>query len=127
LPCAGRIFGAAALIASPAWAASSRAADDGGVIMTVLFFIYVVLFLGVVVLFLLPTIIAFHRGHPNRVAILLINLLVGWTGLGWIGVLVWSVTSIASPERIIYVDRSPHEGTGLVSWSPISHAKHRRR
>ncbi len=53
--------------------------------------------LGVFVLFVLywlPTVIALYRKHHNKWAILVLNLLLGWTVLGWIAALVWSFTSV---------------------------------
>lgn len=41
--------------------------------------------------YFLPSFIAFSRDHKNKVAIFLLNLLLGWTVLGWVGSLVWSV------------------------------------
>ena len=41
--------------------------------------------------YLQPTLIAFLRQHKNKLAILLLNLLLGWTILGWVVSLVWSV------------------------------------
>jgi hypothetical protein len=47
-----------------------------------------------------PSILAKTRGHPNVLAIFLLNLLLGWTGLGWIGALIWAVIAIpAQPEK----------------------------
>ena len=40
--------------------------------------------------YFLPTFIAFLRQHRNKLAIFLLNLLLGWTALGWVGSLVWS-------------------------------------
>jgi hypothetical protein len=34
---------------------------------------------------------------PSALAIFLLDLLIGWTMLGWIGVLVWSATAIQGP------------------------------
>lgn len=51
-------------------------------------------FLVLVPLFLLPTIIAFRRHHPNRFAILAINVALGATGIGWIGSLVWAFGAV---------------------------------
>ncbi len=42
-------------------------------------------------LYFLPTLIAVLRQHKNTLAVFLLNLLLGWTVLGWIGSLVWSV------------------------------------
>ncbi|MFS2317781.1 superinfection immunity protein [Maricaulis sp. D1M11] len=41
----------------------------------------------------LPTLIALIRGHHNTFAIFLTNLLLGWTGIGWIVALIWSFTA----------------------------------
>ena len=46
-----------------------------------------------VALYFLPTIIAWMRAHYNRIAILTLNLLLGWTVVGWIVSLVWSFTN----------------------------------
>jgi len=43
------------------------------------------------VFYFLPTLIAFLRKHKNKLAIFLLNLLLGWTVLGWVVSLVWSV------------------------------------
>ena len=45
------------------------------------------------VLYFLPTIIAWLRDHYNRLAIFALNLLLGWTLVGWIVSLVWSFTN----------------------------------
>lgn len=42
----------------------------------------------------LPSLIAFVRGHHNRYAILVLNLLLGWTLIGWAVALVWSLTAV---------------------------------
>lgn len=41
--------------------------------------------------YFLPSLIAFLRQHKNKLAIFLLNLLLGWTVFGWVGSLVWSV------------------------------------
>lgn len=46
----------------------------------------------------LPTLIALARGHHNGFAIFLTNLLLGWTVIGWVIALIWSVT--ASERRV---------------------------
>ncbi len=43
-------------------------------------------------LYFLPTIIASHRGH-HVAGILLLNLFLGWTGIGWIVMLLWALLS----------------------------------
>jgi len=45
----------------------------------------------------LPSIIAIASGKQNAAAIVILNLLLGWTLLGWIAALVWA--AMAEPER----------------------------
>ena len=42
--------------------------------------------------YFLPFLIASLRQHKNILAIFLLNLALGWTFLGWIAALIWSVT-----------------------------------
>jgi hypothetical protein len=42
--------------------------------------------------YFLPGIVALARGHRNAFAIFVLNALLGWTGIGWIVVLIWSLT-----------------------------------
>ena len=41
-------------------------------------------------LYFIPFAIAYSRRHKNTKTVFLLNLLFGWTGLGWIVLLVWS-------------------------------------
>lgn len=43
-------------------------------------------------LYFLPTIIAANHGH-SVTGILLLNLLFGWTGIGWFALLLWAILS----------------------------------
>ena len=49
------------------------------------FFVVAMLSMGAVGIFiyLLPAIVAFNRKHPSKTAILVCDLLFGWTFLGW--------------------------------------------
>ncbi len=49
--------------------------------------------LAALALYMLPAIIAFNRRHRNRIAIVVLNILLGWTFLGWVAALVWSFTA----------------------------------
>lgn len=51
---------------------------------------------GVCILFL-PTGVAMIRNHPNKLAIFLVNLFLGWTFLGWVAALVWACSSPVPP------------------------------
>lgn len=41
-----------------------------------------------------PAIVAFARGHHQKWAILVLDVLLGWTFIGWVGALVWSLTRV---------------------------------
>lgn len=43
-------------------------------------------------LYFIPAIIAGIVDHKNTGAIMMLNALLGWTGLGWIVAIVWAVT-----------------------------------
>ena len=42
-------------------------------------------------IYFLPTMIAYKRRHRNFLAILALNIFLGWTLFGWVGALVWSL------------------------------------
>ena len=42
------------------------------------------------VIYFIPTIVAWNRGHQNTMAIGVANLFLGWTFLGWVVCLVWA-------------------------------------
>ncbi len=50
------------------------------------------LFAIIVLLDFAPTLIAYGRRHRHRRAILILNLLTGWTVIGWVISAVWSTT-----------------------------------
>ena len=52
----------------------------------------------IVALYFLPTIIASIRGKRNGCAIFVLNLLLGWTFVGWVIALVWSIAYEAVDE-----------------------------
>lgn len=41
--------------------------------------------------YLLPFSVALWRGHPATTNIFLVNFLLGWTLIGWIVALIWSL------------------------------------
>lgn len=45
------------------------------------------------VLYLLPWGIAIERKHPHTIAIALVNIFLGWSFVGWMVALVWSLTT----------------------------------
>ena len=84
-----------ALLASIAGAgialADNHNGDGGG--LAVGAFLLLGLAVGAVIYFV-PSIIGFKQGHQNAVAIFALNLLAGWTFIGWVGSFVWSLTEV---------------------------------
>jgi hypothetical protein len=46
----------------------------------------------ILIVYFVPGINATSRKHPNAGAIWLLNIFLGWTGLGWLVALIWSAT-----------------------------------
>lgn len=42
-------------------------------------------------IYFLPTYIAYRKQKKNAMAIMVTNVLVGWTGIGWLAVLIWAL------------------------------------
>ncbi|WP_263372813.1 superinfection immunity protein [Granulicella aggregans] len=43
-------------------------------------------------IYFLPTLVATHRGHTAG-GILILNLFFGWTGIGWLAMMLWALLS----------------------------------
>lgn len=43
--------------------------------------------------YLLPAFVAIHRKHVNTNAICVMNILVGWSFIGWVAALVWALVN----------------------------------
>ncbi len=52
-----------------------------------------------ILIYILPTLIAYNRGHRNAVPILVINLFTGFTMLPWVGCLAWALSSHVEESR----------------------------
>ena len=53
-------------------------------------------------IFLLPTFIALVRDHHNKVALIVTNLLLGWTGVGWVVALILAFTNRKETSIVIH-------------------------
>lgn len=47
----------------------------------------------VATLYLVPSFLALVREHRNGLSICILNVVLGWTVLGWVGAFIWSVIS----------------------------------
>jgi hypothetical protein len=50
----------------------------------------IITFILSLALYFVPTVVALKRNHQNKVGIILLNIFLGWTFLGWIGALIWA-------------------------------------
>jgi hypothetical protein len=75
-------------VAASGNAFAQTASQDGGAGFILLLVLIVVMVYG------LPSFVAFYRGHPNRWPILIVNIVFGGTGLGWLGSLVWACSAV---------------------------------
>jgi hypothetical protein len=51
----------------------------------------IILILPSLAIYFVPTIIAVARRTRNALGIVLLNIFAGWTFLGWVAALVWSI------------------------------------
>jgi len=55
--------------------------------------------------YLLPSFIAGVRNAPRYEIILAVNILGGWSGVGWIAALIWAITDSRDEERQVVVQQ----------------------
>lgn len=60
---------------------------------------WIIILLVILPLYFLPSIIA--RKNDSFMGIFLLNLLLGWTFLGWIISLIWAISSTKRKQQII--------------------------
>ena len=67
----------------------------------------IVLILIFLTFYFLPFLIALMRVRPNTGAILILNLFLGWTLVGWVVALVWAVSTNDPPKPTQVVVNAP--------------------
>ncbi len=55
---------------------------------------FLLMFMGILGGFVvfIPVFIAYYRRNPNFIEILILTILFGWTGIGWLILMVWSLS-----------------------------------
>lgn len=71
---------------------------SAGATMGLSFLTFLLILGGAVLLYVLPSLIALLRQHWHTGAILLINLLLGWTLIGWLVALFMACSSAHRPR-----------------------------
>lgn len=60
------------------------------------------------ILYLVPSFSAYYLKHHNAGAITLLNVVAGWTGIGWLAALIWSFTN---PKKVVVVNQSKSQSS----------------
>ena len=60
---------------------------------------FLVLMTLLIGLYFTPALVAGARHHPQQGAILALNLLAGWTFIGWVGAFVWACTNVGPRQE----------------------------
>lgn len=53
--------------------------------------IWVIIGMVILVIHFVPSYVAYSNNHRSRALILLLNIIMGWTGIGWIVLLIWAL------------------------------------
>ena len=60
----------------------------------------------VLVFYFIPTIIAISRKHKSMAAIIVVNVLFGWSLIGWLWAFIWSLASAHNaPVNVTIIHR----------------------
>jgi hypothetical protein len=67
----------------------------------------VILLIIMIAIYFLPAIIAFNRNHHNALAIVVLDVFLGWTLVGWVIALVWACTLVRAHTDYRTVESTP--------------------
>lgn len=71
------------------------------------------------ILYFLPSINAKSRHHNNTAAIVMLNVLLGWTVAGWIVAMIWSMTDNRKAATPTSADRAVVREAPAKAWGQI--------
>lgn len=58
-----------------------------------------------IVLYFLPTIIALCRSHASLGAIIAVNVLLGWSLIGWLFAFIWSLANKGGSQNVSVINQ----------------------
>lgn len=61
----------------------------------------ILVLLFVLAVYLIPTIIAFTRGHASKWGIGVLNIVLGWSLIFWVVALIWSLSNKGQSQTTI--------------------------
>ena len=75
------------------------------------------------VVYLLPSEMAASRGHYQRWTIFWLNLVLGWTVVGWVVALVWAATNPVRPAQIATPTSTPPPTPSVRPAAPVEYER----
>jgi hypothetical protein len=69
------------------------------------------LFVFAFLLYISPLWVASDRKHPNQASITILNLLLGWTGVGWVAALIWAYSDASAKPVVLLTQTSSGPAT----------------
>lgn len=70
--------------------------ESGGAVASIVLLVFGTIGLA---LYVLPTIIAVMRGHPNIAPIAIVNILLGWSFIAWVVSLAWAFSNSSDTRK----------------------------
>ena len=64
----------------------------------------------VCVMYFLPSIIALLRGHSSLLAIIAVNILLGWSVIGWFVAFIWSLANKGGSQNVTVINNMNQNG-----------------
>jgi hypothetical protein len=92
-----------------------------GAALSILMLVWLFVAVAAAALYFLPTIIAVAQHRSNAALVAVVNVLLGWSLIGWVVALVMALTKDAQPIQVVHVDQQmgympagdqhpPHQG-----------------
>ena len=62
--------------------------------------ITVVMLMLIAIIYMLPTLVAYARDIPQRRMITVLNIIFGWTLIGWVVTFIWALSAETEVEEL---------------------------
>jgi hypothetical protein len=70
------------------------------------------------IIYFLPWLVAASKRHHNASAIGALNVLLGWTLIGWVAAFVWAVTKKPTQQQFVVIDQNGRAVAAVVPSQP---------
>ena len=77
--------------------------------------------ISLIAVYFFPSIEALIRESPDALQIAVLNLFLGWTVVGWVVALIWSVRAVRSEDKVNYLSTPKPEDTAI--WGAFKDAQ----